>query len=191
MAYLIRTLSIILAITLLVQPFAHAQDQSTVENLPVANPVNNWDYASLRAQPRAKVLVITMAQPSRRISCPVRSITSDQLTCNGPLGKTRIYKHEEVAALILPGDGGLQLRLWLGFNAALGAAAWGTYVLAPICMPCAATTGVAALFFFAAAGAMAYVDDQPDRLIYIDPSQQVLPDSKGRTIRLKALPSSQ
>jgi len=130
-----------------------------------------------------------MAQPSRRTACRVRSIANDQLACKGPFGKTRTYKPQEIAAIILPGDSAFQLRLWVGLNAAAGLAAWGTFVLAPACIPCAAATAFAAFAFVCAAGAIAYSDDRPESLIYLAPNKQVLPDAKGRTIRLKNLPS--
>jgi hypothetical protein len=112
-----------------------------------------------------------MAQPTHRIACRVQSFTVDQLACKRPFGKTRIYKPQEVAALITPGDNDLKLRLVLGLNVALAAAIWGTVVLAPTCPPCAVGTGIAAFFFFGAAGGVLIGDDQPNQLIYLAPGQ--------------------
>ena len=65
----------------------------------------------------------------------------------------------------------MRLPMFLGFNAGLGAAIWGTVVLAAACPACAVGTGIAALFFFSAAGVTAYADGQPDRLLYLAPGQ--------------------
>jgi hypothetical protein len=127
-----------------------------------------------------------MAQPTRRSVCRINSIESDRLVCKDPFGKTHSYRSQEIAALIVPGDDDLKVKLVLGFNAAAGLAAWGTYVLAPTCLPCAIATGVVAGFFFLAAGAILIGDDQPESLIYLAPNQQIQ-YSNGRTIRLKNL----
>ncbi len=65
------------------------------------------------------------------------------------------------------------MKLWLalGFNGGLGAAIWGTVVLAAACPACAVGTGIAALFFFGAAGAVLIGDDQPDQLLYVAPGR--------------------
>lgn len=178
-----RTLTTILALTLLSQTLTHAQDQPTLAQPPAADPPtvdiihipnvapSTWEYAPSRAPSGRKIFVISMARPTHRIACRVQSFTVDQLACKRPFGKTRIYKPQQIAALILPGDDDLKLRLVLGFNGALGAAIWGTVVLAPICPPCAVGTGIAALFFFGAAGATLIGDDQPDSLLYLAPGQ--------------------
>jgi hypothetical protein len=190
MAYgIIRSISIALAIELLSPSLVHAQGQPVPASPTTADPLQNWEYASLRARPKSKVLVITMAQPTRRSVCRINSIESDRLVCKDWFGKDRIYKPREVAALVVRGDGGLQTRLWIGFNAASGFAAWGTYVLAPICIPCAAATAFAAFAFLTFAGAVAYCDDQPDSLVYLAPNLQIEYSKNGRTIRLKNLPS--
>jgi len=53
----------------------------------------------------------------------------------------------------------------------LGAAIWGTVVLAPVCPPCAVGTGIAAFLIFGATGAVLIGDDMPDRLLYLAPGQ--------------------
>ena len=168
---IIYALTTVLALTFLSQTLTLAQDQPTPSHPPMAGPLQRWDYASLRAPSRRKIVVVTMAQPTHRIACRVRSFTADQLVCKCPFGKTRIYKPQEVAALIIPGDDDLKLRLVLGLNGALGAAIWGTVVLAPTCIPCAVGTGIAAFFFFGTAGGVLIGDDQPDSLLYLAPGQ--------------------
>lgn len=168
-----RALTSILALTLLSLPFAQGEDQVTFPHALAAESFHTWDVARLRAPSGRSVFVVTMARPTHRVACRVTSFTRDQLACKVPFGATRIYKPQEVAALILPGDDDLRLRLVLGFNTALAAAIWGTLVLAPTCPPCAVATGIAALFFFGAAGAVLIGDDQPDSLLYLAPGQQL------------------
>ncbi len=168
-----RTLTTILALTLLSQTLAHAQDQPTPAPPPAADPLQKWDYASLRAPSGRKLYVITMAQPTHRIACRVRSFTVDQLVCKGPFGTTHIHKPQEVSALITPNDNDVRLRLVLGLNGALAAAIWGTVVLSATCIPCAVATGVVALVLFAAAGAVLIGDGQPETLLYLAPGQQL------------------
>jgi hypothetical protein len=164
-------LTTVLALTLLSPTFVLGQDQPTPPHPPMADPLQRWDYASLRAPSGRKIVVVTMSHPTHRIACRVRSFTVDQLACKRPFGKSRIYKPQEVAALIIPCDEDLRLRLVLGFNSALAAAIWGTVVLAPTCPPCAVGTGIAAFLFFSAAGATLIGDDQPDSLLYLAPGQ--------------------
>lgn len=174
MAYRVtRTITSILAVTLLSQTLALGQDPLTPASPPATERSNGWEYAPLRVRSGAKLFVITMAQPTRRTICHVGSFTVDQLACRGPFGVTRIYKPQEIAALIVPGDEDLKLRLVIGLNTALAAAIWGTVVLAPICPPCAVATGIAAFCFFGAAGAVLVGDDQPDSLLYLAPGQQL------------------
>ena len=89
-----------------------------------------------------------MDQPHRKQSCRVEAYTPDKLVCSRILGGERTYTTPEVLALILPGDDGLRVPMFLGFDAGLGASIWATAVLAAACPACAAATGVAALFFF-------------------------------------------
>jgi hypothetical protein len=97
----------------------------------------------------------------------------DKLICSRAIGGPRTYLSQQVLALILPGDDGLKLRLVLGLNAGLGAAIWGTIVLAAACPACAVATGIVAFCFFSAAGAILIGDDQPDRAIYLAPGQKL------------------
>jgi hypothetical protein len=61
----------------------------------------------------------------------------------------------------------------LGLNAGIGAAIWGTVVLAPICPACAVATGIQAFFFFGAAVNILICDYKPNRLLYLAPGQQL------------------
>ena len=58
-------------------------------------------------------------------------------------------------------------------NGGMGAAIWGTVVLAATCPACAVGTGIVAFVLFGFAGAIAFTDDQPDRLLYLAPGQQL------------------
>jgi hypothetical protein len=53
MAYgIIRSISLALAITLLSPNLVHAQGQQVPASPTTADPLQNWEYASLRAQPK-------------------------------------------------------------------------------------------------------------------------------------------
>jgi hypothetical protein len=132
-----------------------------------------WEIAQQVGSTKGKLFVVTVDQPDRRQTCRVRSFTLDKLVCSRAIGGPRTYLPQQIVALILPGDGNLKLRLVLGFNAGLGAAIWGTVVLAATCPPCAVATGIAALLLFGAAGAILIGDDQPDSLLYLVPGQQL------------------
>ena len=60
--------------------------------------------------------------------------------CARVFGGPRIYLPQQILALIIPGDDAVRIRLALGFNAGLGAAIWGTFVLAATCPACAVGT---------------------------------------------------
>jgi hypothetical protein len=120
-----------------------------------------------------KLAVVTIDQPERTRSCRVKSFTPDRLVCARLIGRPHTYRVDQVLAIILPGDGGSRLPIWLSLNAASGAAIWGTVVLMATCPPCAAATAFAALAFLGAAGAVAYTDDVPDRLLYLAPGQKL------------------
>jgi hypothetical protein len=170
---LITALALALALTLLSQSLALAQNQTTTVYLPAGGTFHTWNDASAHTPYGRKIFVVTVAQPTHRETCRIQSFTVDRLVCQGPFGRTRIHKPQDVAALILPGEFDLKLRLLLGFDGASAAAAWGTLVLAATCIPCAVATGVVALFFFGASGAILIGDDQPDALLYLAPGQQL------------------
>jgi hypothetical protein len=133
---------------------------------PLLNPSNTWEGALTAAASHQKILVVTVDHPDRRRGCRLKSFTSEELVCSRSMGAPRTYRRDQVVALILPGDAGERLPLLLGANGALGAAIWGTVVLAAACPPCAAATAFAALYLFVGAGFVLLGDGQPDRLLY-------------------------
>ena len=142
---------------------------SLVHAVPHSNPkFTNWNSLA-EINPSGKVFVVTTADPMHRHTCRVQSFTGDQLACKG-LGN-KIYGAQEIAALIVPGDYVYLITFIASANAGLGAAIWGTIVLAPVCPPCAAATAFGAFFAFGAAGATLIGDDTPDRLLYLVPGQ--------------------
>jgi hypothetical protein len=159
----------ILSVALSANGLAQAQ-QITLHRTPSHN---DWPLASTltSAQSIHKLFVVTSAQPTQRHTCRVHSFTADQLVCKAALGKTRTYKPQEISALITPGDNDIRLRGVLGFNGALAAATWGTVLLAPICIPCAVATGIAALLFFDGAAVTLIADGQPEAILYLAPNQ--------------------
>jgi hypothetical protein len=120
-----------------------------------------------------KILIVTTARPTHRIACSVQSFTADQLICKAPFGATRVHKSADIAALITPDDEDVRLRIVLALNGASAAAAWGTLILAPVCIPCAVATGVVAAALFFANGAILMADGQPETLLYLAPNQQL------------------
>ncbi len=134
---------------------------------------STWQSAQSAGSSMGKLFVVTLDQPRRRQTCRVRLFTLDKLVCSRSIGGPRTYVPQQVLALILPGDHGLKLRIVLALNAALGTAIWGTVVFAATCPACAVATGIAAFLLFAAAGAILIGDEQPDRLLYLAPGQQL------------------
>lgn len=172
----IRRILTLLGLALVAATVALAQSPASPEvfSIPVGNTANNtWQVAQSDGSSRGKLFVVTLDQPHRRQTCRVQSFTPDKLVCSRAFGASRTYLPEQVLALILPGDGATKLGLVLGFNAGLGAAIWGTVVLAAVCPACAVATGIVALFLFGAAGAVLIGDDQPERLLYLAPGQQL------------------
>jgi hypothetical protein len=144
------------------------------------NPDHSWQGAaqwigSSRGKLIRKILIVTLDQPLRRQPCRIQSFTSEKLVCSRALGDPRIVLPSQVLALIVPGDEGGRLKFILGFNAGLGVAIWGTVVLAATCPPCAVATGIAAFFFFGAAGAYVFGDGQPDRVLYLASGKELAP----------------
>ena len=119
---------------------------------------HTWRNAQPLGASQKRLYVVTFVKTDRRHPCRVQSLTSDKLVCARMIGCPRIYELDQIAALIIPGDGGSRLR---------------TVVLTATCPACAAATALAALLFFGAAGATAYADDVPDRLLYLAPGQKL------------------
>lgn len=162
----------VFALALVSSTIARAQSPGAREAFgpPAADA---WQAAQSVGPSRGELLVVTLNQPHRRQHCRIRFFTPDKLVCSRNFGGPRTYLPQQVLALILPGDHGQNIRLVLGINGALAAAIWGTVLLAATCPACAVATGVAAVCLFAAAGAILSGDEQPDRLLYLAPGQQL------------------
>jgi hypothetical protein len=167
----IRSIFTLFVIALFSAAIAVAQSTRSLD-IPTDSR-DSWQGAQLTGPSKGKLIVVTMDQPRRRQTCYIHSFTSDKLTCSRAIGGPRTYLPRQVLALIVPGDGGLRLPMWLGFNGGLGASIWGTVVLAAACPACAVATGISALFCFGAAGVVLIADDQPDRLLYLAPEQHL------------------
>ena len=154
-------------------------------SVPVTPPVllSSWEVAQQIGSSKHRILVVTLDQPERKQACRVQSLTKDELVCSRPLGNPRTYRPEEVLALIVPGDEALRIRVLLGLNGGMGAAIWGTVVLAAACPACAVGTGVVALVLFGAAGAIAYGDGQEEQSFYVAPGHEL----KGKLSSIHAM----
>jgi len=163
------------ALALLTSTIALAQSGPTASSLPDHPHYDNPKFTTWNSlaevNPGGKLLVVTLSQPTSRHTCSVHSMTATELVCKAPFGATRTYPSSNIAALIVPGDFDLKMRLVIAFNAALGASIWGTVVLAAACPPCAVATGIAAFLFFGSAGAVLIGDDVADTLLYLAPGQ--------------------
>jgi len=164
--------SVFTLIAIVVVSTVMAYSQGITYEIPI-NDHGSWQAAHLTGPTKGKLLVVTFDKPDRRQTCHIQSFTRDKLVCSRAFGGSRTYLAEQVIALILPGDEGLRLPLWIGFNGGLGASIWGTVVLAAACPVCAAGTAIAAVFFFAAAGVCAYADGVPDKVLYLAQGQEL------------------
>ncbi len=169
---IVRRIITLFAMVLISATVALAQSHfsTSIQAIPTSN---SWQGAQQVGSSKGKLFVVTLDQPHRRQTCRIQSFTPDKLVCFRALGGSRTYLPEQVVALILPGDGHLRLWLVLGLNSGLGTAIWGTVVFAAACPGCAVATGIAALCFFLAAGAVLIGDDQPDRLLYLAPGERL------------------
>lgn len=169
---IIRSLFAIFAIVFVSAMIASAQSTTTVE-IPTNNH-SSWQAAQLLGSAKkSKLFVVTINKPNSRQSCRIQSFTEEMLVCSKSIGGTRTYLRQQVVALIIPGDNELRVRVLLALNGGLGAAIWGTVVLAATCPACAVGTGIAAFIFFAFAGAIEMTDDVPDRLLYLSPGKEL------------------
>jgi len=140
---------------------------------PIDHNTHAWEAAQSGGKSERRLQIITADQPERKQTCRVKSFTSDKLVCAHGVGGSRTYTPAQVIAVIIPGDMRSRIPIFVGFNVGLGAAIWGTVVLAAACPACAAATALAALICFSAAGAFAYADDQPDRVLYLTPDPEL------------------
>lgn len=161
----VRSVFSLFAAVLIVATIASAQNPTSTEVVALPT-INNWQHAQSSSASERKFFVVTVDEPQRKQTCRVRSFTMDKLVC-----KSRTYLPQQVLAIILPGDHAL--RWFLGFNAGLGASIYGTVVLTAICPACAAATAFAALVCFGFAGAIAYTDSYPERLLYLAEGQHL------------------
>ena len=132
-----------------------------------------WDGALAELVNTKRTLyVVTIAHPKNRHTCMMQSISGSEIVCTHH-GHTTTYRAEDVAALIFPGTHTRWYLYAAGFLAGGGVATWGTVVLASVCVPCAAVTGVAAFFLYwmAPMSAMATDGDVADTLLYLAPGQ--------------------
>jgi hypothetical protein len=168
---------------------AYGQSELSRNQLSL-NPRDTWEGAQLvwSSGSERRLVVVTADEPDRRKACRVQSFDANKLVCKRAFGGPRTYNLQQVVALILPGDFRARIPVWLGLNAGLGAAIWGTVVLTAACPACAVGTGIAALICFSFAGAIVYSDDQPDRLLYRAPEHQ-LSRRLGDVQRITPLPA--
>ena len=166
----------IFALALVYATVAVAQSSTPLEtfNVPISNPPasDNWQASLQTWSMSGKLTVVTLDQPNRRQSCHVQSYTQDQLVCSRAHGRSRMYLRQQVAALILPGYGGLQRWLLVVLHGASAAAIWGTVELAATCPACAAATAFAA-FGYLIGAAFVRGEDESDRLLYLAPGQHL------------------
>jgi len=153
----------ILALILLFATIAQSQ-------APVAS---TWEGAQANlVNEKHTLYVVTIAHPKIRHTCIVQSVNASEIVCSQH-GHAIDYLAKDVAALI---DRGTHSRWYFysaRFLAAAGAATWGTVALAPVCVPCAVFTGIAALFLYQLAGLSGMISDGdfPDELLYLAPGQ--------------------
>jgi hypothetical protein len=172
----IRCVLIAFALALASAIIAVAQSSNSPEafKVPIGNgPAgDNWQAALSRRIFMGRLVVVTLDRPNSRQGCRLDSYTPDELVCSRAHGRRRTYLRQQVAALILPGYGGLQLGELIALHGGSGAAIWGTVVLAASCPICAAATAFAA-FGYLIGAAFVRGEDESDRLLYLAPCQQL------------------
>ncbi|MGC2621374.1 MAG: hypothetical protein WA414_20180 [Acidobacteriaceae bacterium] len=166
-----RTLTFV-ALTLASANIALGQSGDSTEVIGVSGH-HTWQDAEMDRYAGGRLFVVTIDQPERRQSCHVQIFTAEEIVCSRAVGSPRTYLSQQILALIVPRDLVTKIALMVGFNGGMGAAIWGSVVLAAACPLCAAGTALAALWFFGEAGAELFGDDQPERLIYLAPGQQL------------------
>lgn len=169
----INRLLILSAVVLASATSGLAQSTTAVQPIVIHGRNPSWQVAQVVGASMHKFVVVTVDQPRRRQACRVQTFTADKLVCSRAAGRPRTYLPQQVLALIFPGDGHARIPIWLALNGGLGTAIWGTVVLTVTCPACAAATALAALLLFGAAGAVAYADDTPDRLLYLAPGHEL------------------
>ncbi len=134
---------------------------------------NNWSYAKDRGVPERTLFVITTARSTHRINCRARTFTDDQLTCKGPFGRTRTYKAQDIAALILSGEDTAIRHIMVVVAVISACAIAGAVFLNPVARFGSFLLGLAggAAFLILEPGLAMAADDQPDELLYLAPGQ--------------------
>src|SRR5579862_2299680 len=128
----IRSILTIFPLAIVSATIALAQSITSSE-VPAIATNNSWQATQLAGSSKGKLYVVTLDQPHRRQTCRIQSFTMDKLVCSHTIGGPRTYLPQQIAALIVPGDDGLKVRLVLGLNGGIAAAIWGTVVLAVTC----------------------------------------------------------
>jgi len=169
---IIRSVMTLIAIVIVTTTMACSQSSTSLD-VPTVNPGNSWQDALGLGAVEHKIFVVTVDKPDRKQKCHIQSFTPDKLVCSRASGEQRTFLKRQVVAIILPGEGGLRAKILLGLSGGVGAAVWGTVVLAAACPACAVGTGIAALLLFCAAGAIGIGDYQLDRLVYLGPGQEL------------------
>ncbi|HXE06951.1 MAG TPA: hypothetical protein VN612_03565 [Acidobacteriaceae bacterium] len=178
----LRRLLALATLTLFSAALALAQDAPRQSRDPARPPASSLVHSAsyntpkltewnslTEINPSGRLFVVTRADPTHRHTCRVQSFSLDQLICKGH--RRSAFRAQDVAALIVPGNH-ISQRIWLAIgNAELGAAIWGTIVLAPVCPLCAAATAFGAFSALGFAATTLMCDNVPDRLLYLAPSQ--------------------
>ena len=123
--------------------------------------------------PGDQVLVVTVAEPTKRHACKVQSLTAQALTCTRSLGREPVvYTPEQVAALISPrshSHAWVQSILAAGIG---GGILYGAVLLNPISEAAAVTVGIIAAVVILTSPMYAFDgQDTPDRLLFLQPGQ--------------------
>lgn len=77
---------------------------------------SSWKEAQLAGVSMPKLTVVTVDHPDRRQSCRAKSFTPDKLVRSRVIGSHHTYRLDQVVAIIVPGDGGSRLPIWLALN---------------------------------------------------------------------------
>jgi hypothetical protein len=116
-------------LTLVATAAAAAQPRTQIGLAVPLGRNSSWQAAQAAGASIYKLYVVTADHPDRRHSCRVRSFTTDMLVCSRVIGEPRTYRLDQVDAIIIPGDGHLKLRIWVGLNAD-----WARQSGAPLCL---------------------------------------------------------
>lgn len=127
--------------------------------------------------PGKDLIVVVKAQPGKRHSCQLGSLTAEALTCVGQHGsKPVVYKPTDVEALISPRYH-QHANLWALLPVTIGGAIlYGAVLLNPITEAGAVAIGIVASVVILSGVFAAIIDDDedtPDRLLYLAADQKL------------------